>query len=631
MIRNLIERSFLIGLIAVAMMSLAAGPLVGQLHAQAPEPIQANDNRTPAGELRNGVLTLRLEIREGLWHPHAEDGEAFPVYAFAEPGKPLQAPGPLVRVPEGTIVEASIQNRIPVPAFLHGFHQRPGDDRDVVTIEPGATEQVRFVAGAPGTYLYVARAYGDGPDFPRVKDTFLAGALVVDEPGAVPNDRIFLLHRWNGPIRTSINGKSWPYTEKLTYQAGETVRWRVINASDLSHPMHLHGSHYFIEGFGDGEHYQTYKGEDRPHVFTTLLEVNETLELSWVPHTPGRWLYHCHRVPHMRFPVPVDPEEREAAEAHHPEHAEGPDFGMGGMLLGITVEGKPGEMHEADTGWQAERRVQLHVRKNKVNPRFYELEVRGPGQLEGKAGRSWGTVGPPVVINQNEPVEIEVVNHLQEPTSIHWHGMELESYYDGVPGFGGIGERKAPAVGPGESFGARMKPPRAGSMIYHTHWHDAYQITGGVAGPLLVMPPGQTYDPETDKTFFFNSAGEELFSDGNMVLLNGSPQPLEMYLKTGTKYRFRFFNMTYSTANLHVSLRQGGVPVQWRHVAKDAVDLLPSAAKVKRADQLVSVGETYDFEFEAVGPQTLTLEGRNPNDHRRTTQTLVFNESGKEE
>jgi FtsP/CotA-like multicopper oxidase with cupredoxin domain len=115
-----------------------------------------------------------------------------------------------------------------------------------------------------------------------------------------------------------------------------------------------------------------------------------------------------------------------------------------------------------------------------------------------------------------------------------------------------------------------------------------------------------------------------------MVLMNGTPQPLELHLKTGTKYRFRFFNMTNATANLHVSLRQGGVPLQWRLVAKDAVDLPPSAAKMQRADQLVSVGETYDVEFQAAGPQTLTLEGLNPNDGRRATQTLVFSDRGEE-
>src|SRR6516165_11466349 len=72
------------------------------LAAQALTPIGANDNRNPAGELRDGVLTLRLEMRKGNWHPEREDGETIPVYAFGEQGKPLQVPGPAVRVTQGT-------------------------------------------------------------------------------------------------------------------------------------------------------------------------------------------------------------------------------------------------------------------------------------------------------------------------------------------------------------------------------------------------------------------------------------------------------------------------------------------------------------------------------------------------
>ena len=71
---------------------------------------------------------------------------------------------------------------------------------------------------------------------------------MVDAHGAPTDDRIFVLERWNGPTRTAINGKSWPFTERLTYQRGEPVHWRVVNASDLSHPMHLHGLHFNIEG-----------------------------------------------------------------------------------------------------------------------------------------------------------------------------------------------------------------------------------------------------------------------------------------------------------------------------------------------------------------------------------------------
>src|SRR5947207_926196 len=75
------------------------------LGAQAPSPISANDNRIPAGELRDGVLTLPLEMRKGNWHPEREDGETIPVYAFGEAGKALQVPGPTVRVPQGTTID----------------------------------------------------------------------------------------------------------------------------------------------------------------------------------------------------------------------------------------------------------------------------------------------------------------------------------------------------------------------------------------------------------------------------------------------------------------------------------------------------------------------------------------------
>jgi hypothetical protein len=73
-----------------------------------------NDNRLPAGNLRDGVLQLRLEIREGIWHPLEEDGDAIKIFAFAEAGKALSAPAPLIRVPEGTRIELVVQSHIAV-------------------------------------------------------------------------------------------------------------------------------------------------------------------------------------------------------------------------------------------------------------------------------------------------------------------------------------------------------------------------------------------------------------------------------------------------------------------------------------------------------------------------------------
>ena len=36
-------------------------------------PIEANRNLSPAGQLRDGVLAIRLEIRAGDWHPELEN------------------------------------------------------------------------------------------------------------------------------------------------------------------------------------------------------------------------------------------------------------------------------------------------------------------------------------------------------------------------------------------------------------------------------------------------------------------------------------------------------------------------------------------------------------------------------
>ncbi len=598
-----------------------ASPLV----AQRLPPIDANDNRTPAGELRDGVLTLRIEMRKGNWHPESEDGETIPVYAFGESGKRLQIPGPTIRVPQGTTIDISLHSDLEVPATLHGLHQRPGDDADVITVQPGATERIRFLAGTPGTYLYWARTPDGRRDNNRVLDALLGGALVIDRPGTISQDRIFVLERWNGPTRTAINGKSWPYTERLNYEIGETVHWRVINASDLSHPMHLHGFHFELDAVGDGERYQLFEPGAQPEEFTHSAEIAETFEMSWVPSEPGRWLYHCHRIPHMRLPVPLDPEDVLVADDH--EHVHDDDsgyFGMGGMIMGITITGP--SLLDTSTGWEPERRLELSVGERNGDPRFFQLSLRdlAPEASDAEPQMSTGLTGPVIVLKQNVPSEITVVNNLPDaPTSIHWHGMELESYYDGVPGWGGLGNRRTPPVDSGQSFAARMTPPRAGTFLYHTHWHDVAQLTGGVHGPLIVLPPGESYEPATDKSFLFSQGPDEPFGAA-LILMNGTPEPAALELKTGTTYRFRFANITPAVNNLQVSLRNAGSRVEWRTVAKDAADVFDPM--LQQADQMIAIGETYDFAYRATSPEELMLEGLSPNNGRRVVQTLIFSD-----
>lgn len=147
-------------------------------------------------------------------------------------------PAPLIRVPVGTEIHVSLHNLLAATAVVHGLHQHPGDAKAVVEVPPQETRELRFTAGAAGTYQYHASAGGAPGDSGRTmrEDSQLAGAFVVDPPGKAVPDRIFLLGIWRSGSDAAavrgeaplphmirvINDKSWPYTERLTYAAGET-------------------------------------------------------------------------------------------------------------------------------------------------------------------------------------------------------------------------------------------------------------------------------------------------------------------------------------------------------------------------------------------------------------------------
>src|SRR6185436_3400246 len=97
--------------------------------------------------------------------------------------------------------------------------------------------------------------------------------------------------------------------------------------------------------------------------------------------------------------------------------------------------------------------------------------------------------------------QITVINRLSEPTSVHWHGMELDAYFDGVGGWSGAGTRRAPLVAPGDSFTVAFTPPRAGTFMYHTHMEEEAQLHYGMFGPIIVLEPGERLDPERDLFF----------------------------------------------------------------------------------------------------------------------------------
>jgi hypothetical protein len=97
-------------------------------------------------------------------------------------------------------------------------------------------------------------------------------------------------------------------------------------------------------------------------------------------------------------------------------------------------------------------------------------------------------------------------------------------------------------------------------------------------------------------------------SDNTPILFNGDTNPGPIELKQGAKYRFRFINITPHDPLLTISLLAGSSPITWRAIAKDGADLPIPQATERPARQTVSVGETYDFEFEPRSAAQLRLE-----------------------
>ena len=117
----------------------------------------------------------------------------------AIPGGPLQIPGPLIRVTEGTEVRVYVRNRLEKePLILHGMSAKTtaaSNASDQVTIAAGEERELRFVAGVPGTYYYWAAA-SDIPVTERVgRDSQLSGAFIVEPRGGASPERARLRDR----------------------------------------------------------------------------------------------------------------------------------------------------------------------------------------------------------------------------------------------------------------------------------------------------------------------------------------------------------------------------------------------------------------------------------------------------
>jgi FtsP/CotA-like multicopper oxidase with cupredoxin domain len=598
--------------------------------------VQPNRNVERAGVLRDGLLTVTLEAKESrFWI----DGPSRPptiVEAFSEPGKQPQMPGPLVRVPQGTEIRFSVRNSLSspltfyVPVSVHGDTD-PTAALDSVLVAPGAVGELVTRAKLPGNYLYRATTPGDANALTLLAGV-LAGALIVDTAGAPekPNDRVFVIMATfdstaaahlaktraasfavGGPngfegVAFTINGRAWPNTERIPAMLGDSLHWRVMNASSMPHPMHLHGFYYRVDAFSSPEADRFGRPAPGQMVVTQLLPPWSAMSISWSPDRAGNWIFHCHFALHNM----PDSMAVAASDSHMRE--------MVGLVLGVSVGGPAAVLAAKDPERPRHLRLVATVDSQRkigvLNPpgRYIpEPSMRFVLEEKGRRIDTKRPFSPELDVTRGEPVSITIVNHLPEPTSVHWHGIEIEdSYMDGAPGVSGEGTHLTPEIAPGDSFEARFTPPRSGTFMYHAHVDEPREEQAGLEGALIVRDAGASPSSD-DHVFFFKGGG-----------INGEPNPDTVTLHVGRPARLRFFNLANWEVTTFFSLTarpdsvlrlaNDTLLVHWRPLAKDGFHLSGAQQLPRPARQLVSMGETYDFEYTPLRKETLRLELRGP-------------------
>jgi len=210
--------------------------------------------------------------------------------------------------------------------------------------------------------------------------------------------------------------------------------------------------------------------------------------------------------------------------------------------------------------------------------------------------------GPTIRVRQNQEVWVNFKNDLEQPSTIHWHGIRIDNRMDGVAGL-----TQAP-VEPGATFEYRFRVPDAGTFWYHPHNRSWEQMARGLYGVLIVEEPNP---PEVDKditlvlddwrlqedgaihTASFGSIGDRSHGGrlGNVLTINGEPFG-DVEVQANERIRLRLVN----TCNSRIlNLRIEDLPIKL--IALDGQAVQPfdlkdgrlTLAPAQRADLLVDM------------------------------------------
>jgi len=185
--------------------------------------------------------------------------------------------------------------------------------------------------------------------------------------------------------------------------------------------------------------------------------------------------------------------------------------------------------------------------------------------VPGQRTRAWGfngqVPGPVLEAQVGDVLEIHLVNHLAEPTVVHWHGLRIPAAMDGT-------EMVQRPVGPGERFTYRFRVSDAGTFWYHSHYNETVQVERGLYGALIVRAPDEPVldaervlvldDVALDRDGQVKPPGGWVEShdgrEGDVRLMNGRQEP-EIEVAAGQVERWRIVN---AASARYVRLSIGG-------------------------------------------------------------------------
>ena len=255
--------------------------------------------------------------------------------------------------------------------------------------------------------------------------------------------------------------------------------------------------------------------------------------------------------------------------------------------------------------------------------------------------------GPLIRIKQGSTFTVRVKNGIDQPTTIHWHGIRIDNRFDGAAGV------TQEAIQPGDSFTYTVTVPDEGMFWYHPHVREDVQQDLGLYGNLWVTPESaEAYAPVNQELPVFLddillagnglplSYGKEeadhalMGRFGNTMLANGSIQPVLAKVKMGDVVRF-FFTNSANTRTFKIALKgakmklvggDGGHMETEKFV--DSITFSPS----ERAIVDVLFEEAGQVALEHVGPKRYILgnitvsEGKTSPSYREQFATLRTND-----